>query len=51
MYHVSLAVHVYMDGVMKEVKIGMGGRGVRFLEDGRVEIVWPLVCRSLGSIR
>ena len=27
--------HVYMDGIMKEVKMGMGGRGVRFLEDGR----------------
>ena len=27
--------NVYMDGVMKEVKMGMGRRGVRFLEDGR----------------
>ena len=25
----------YMDGVMKEVKMGMGRRGVSFLEDGR----------------
>ena len=33
---------VYMDGVMKEVKIGMGRRGVKFLEYGRE---WPLVCR------
>ena len=28
-------LNVYMDGVMKEVKMGMGRRGVRFLEDGR----------------
>ena len=34
MYHVPLAVHVYMDGVM-EVKMGMGRRGVKFLENGR----------------
>ena len=27
--------NVYMDGVMKEVKMGMGRKGVRFLEDGR----------------
>ena len=25
---------VYMDAVMKEVKMGMGRRGVRFLEEG-----------------
>ena len=27
--------NVYMNEVMKEVKMGMGRRGVRFLEDGR----------------
>ena len=27
--------NVYMDGVMKEVKMGMGRREVRFIEDGR----------------
>ena len=27
--------NIYIDGVMKEVKMGMGRRGVRFLEDGR----------------
>ena len=27
--------NAYLDGVMKEVKMGMGRRGVRFLEDGR----------------
>ena len=27
--------NVYMDGVMKEVKMAMGGRGVRFQEEGR----------------
>ena len=27
--------NVYMDGVMKEVKMGMGRKGVRFLDDGR----------------
>ena len=38
--------NVYMGGVMKEVKMmGMGRRGVSFLEDRRVEIAWPLVCR------
>ena len=40
-----LLFNVYMDAVMKEVKIGMGRRGVRFLEDGVVESSWPLVCR------
>ena len=27
--------NVYVDAVMKEVKMGIGRRGVRFLEDGR----------------
>ena len=27
--------NIYMDGVMKEVKMEMGRRGVRFQEDGR----------------
>ena len=27
--------NVIMDGVMKDVKLGMGRKGVRFLEDGR----------------
>ena len=27
--------NIYMDGGMKEVKMEMGRRGVRFLEDGR----------------
>ena len=27
--------NVYMDGLMKEVKMGMGRRGMRFLEDER----------------
>ena len=27
--------NVYMVAVMKDVKMGMGRRGVRFLEDGR----------------
>ena len=34
MYHVPLALQ-YMDGVMKEVNMGMGRRGVSFLKDGR----------------
>ena len=38
-------VNVYMDGVMKEVKMGMEGRGVSFLEDGKLESAWPLACR------
>ena len=37
--------NVFMEAVMKEVKMGMERRGVRFLEDGRVDIAWPLVCR------
>ena len=40
-------LNVYIDGVMEEVKMGMGAR---FLEDGRVEIDWPLVCRLLSSM-
>ena len=28
-------LYVYMDGVMKEMNVVMGRRGVRFLEDGR----------------
>ena len=28
-------LNVYMDGVMKDVKMGVGRRRVRFLEDGR----------------
>ena len=31
---------VYMDAVMKEVKMGMGRRGVRFEEEGR-ELRFP----------
>ena len=27
--------NVYVDGVMKEMKMGMGRRGVSFMEDGR----------------
>ena len=37
--------NVYMDAVMREVKIGMGRRRERFQEEGRVEIAWLLVCR------
>ena len=37
--------YVYMDGVLKKVKMGMGSRGVGFLEDGRVAIALPLVYR------
>ena len=37
--------NVYIDGVMKEVKMGMGRRGASFMEDGREEIAWPLIFR------
>ena len=37
--------NVYMDTVMKKLKMGMGRRGMRFQEEGRVEIAWPLVCK------
>ena len=50
MYHVPLLFNVYMDGVMKVVKMGMERRGMSFMEDRRVEIAWPVVCRILGSI-
>ena len=30
----SWLLNVYKNGVMKEVKMGMGRRGVRFQEDG-----------------
>ena len=35
MYHGLLALDVYTDAVMKEVKMGMGRRGVRFQEEGK----------------
>ena len=36
MYHVPLAFqYIYMDALMKEMKMGMGRRGVRFKEEGR----------------
>ena len=39
-------LNVYMDGMMKEVKMGDGKEGNE-LSGGweRVETVWPLVCR------
>ena len=30
----SWLFNVYMDGVIKEMKMGMGRRGVTFLDDG-----------------
>ena len=41
MYHFPLVVqyiyiYIYIDGVMKEVKMGMGRRGVGLLEDRRL---------------
>ena len=38
--------NVYTEGVMKEVKMGMGSRGVRFLEDGR-EWRLPASCMQM----
>ena len=35
MYHIPLAVQCIYDGVMEEVKMGMGRRKVSFMEDGR----------------
>ena len=35
LYHIPLVFYVYMDEVMKDVKMGMGRMGVRFLEKGR----------------
>ena len=36
MYHVPLSLQIiYVDAVMKEVKMGKERRGVIFLEDGR----------------
>ena len=35
MYHVPSLFNVYMDALIKEVKMVMGMRGVRFLEEGR----------------
>ena len=38
--------NVYMDGVMKEVKMMDGKEGSELPEGwNRVEIAWPLVCR------
>ena len=36
--------NVCMDGVMKDVKMGMGRRGVSFLEDGRKWRLPGLLC-------
>ena len=36
--------NVYMDGVLKEVKMRMGIRGVRFLENGREWRLPGLIC-------
>ena len=37
--------NVYMDIVfMKEVKMEIGRRGMRYQEEGRGEIAWPLAC-------
>ena len=41
----SWLFNVYMDEVMKELKMGIRRRGVSFLEEGRMQITWPLVCR------
>ena len=38
-----LLFNVYRDGVMEEKTEISGG-------DERVEITWPLVCKSLGSV-
>ena len=35
--------YLYMDGVMKNVKMGMGKRGVRLLEDEREWILTGLL--------
>ena len=43
-YHVPMAVQL-MDEVMKEVKMGIGRRGVRFLEDGKEWRLPGLTCR------
>ena len=36
--------NVYLDSVMKEVKMGMGRRGVRFQDEGRE---WRLNCMQM----
>ena len=38
--------NVYMDAVIKEVKMGMGRRGLRFLEGGR-EGKLPGLCMQI----
>ena len=41
--------NVFMVAVIKEVKMRIGKRGVRFLKGReRVEIAWPLLCRLRG---
>ena len=46
--------NVYMDAVIKEMKMGKGRREVRFLEEERererVERTWSLVYRCIGSV-
>ena len=44
-YNVDWQFNVYMDAVMKEMKMGMGRRGVTLGGRKRLEIAWPLICR------
>ena len=41
-----LLFNIYMDAVMKEVKMGMGRRGVRFQEEGRKWRLPGLLCAN-----
>ena len=43
MYHVPRLFIVYMDRVVKELKIGIGRMGVSFMENGREWILPDLV--------
>ena len=50
MYHVPLIFNVYMDAVMKNLKVGMGRAGVRFREEVRKWILHgPLYSRDFGG--
>ena len=36
--------NLYMDGVMKELGVGVSGDGVRMMENGRAEGALPIIC-------
>ena len=55
LYHVPWLFNVYMNAVMKEMKMGMGKMGVKFMEEGRKwrlyadDFFWRVGRRTKGN--